>query len=123
MAATLLSKEKPQACATGKPGQPLFRPVLEKLEEAKPPLLVFTTGRSWLIMILQPAEVAPILTNGLAWLSHHPLLWTDHDEYVRMQKWIIELQVTDDTTERVVKMPKKWHMLQGTQLSETTLSL
>ena len=73
-----MSEAKPQAYATGKPRQPLFVPVLEKLEDAKPPLSVFITERSWLIFqvaegylrLTQPGPdhpedaKAPILTNG-----------------------------------------------------------
>ena len=48
-------------------------------------------------------SVAPITTTGLVWLHHHPVTWPDYDEYCRMEKWVSELQITNDAAEGAVK--------------------
>ena len=49
MAVILLSKNPPAPFETGKPGQPGFRPITDKLEDERPPLSVFITERFWMI--------------------------------------------------------------------------
>ena len=117
MAVTLVNTPKPEVFELGKPAQPAFRPVLEKLEDGKPPLAVFITERSWLLFdkardyldltrlpVNNPhlAE-APVIADELAWLKEDPAVWTDYEEYMRLSKWVRQLQVTNDAAERAVK--------------------
>ena len=55
--------------------------------------------------------IAPILTTGLAWLKVHPMLWNDYDEYVRLQEWVKQLPVVNDSAERAVKNAQEMAMV------------
>ena len=116
MATTLVSIPRPAHFTPGKPGHPAFRPVIDLLSEEKPSLGVFINERSWLIFHLaapylertrpipgQQTPLAPITADPLAWLTEDPAVWTDYEEYVRLQKWMMEIQVTNDAAERGVK--------------------
>ena len=46
---------------------------------------------------------APVIAAELAWLKEDPAVWTDYDEYMRLSKWVKQLQVTNDAAERAVK--------------------
>ena len=105
MAVTLLNTHRPAAFATGKPGQPCFHPVIDKLEDDRPPLSVFISERSWLIfdkalpylrLTRPPGDnphlaAAPVIAGEFAWLQENPILWTDYDEYVRLNNWVNRL--------------------------------
>ena len=46
---------------------------------------------------------APVVADDLAWMQVHLSLREDHNDYVRLSRWVSELQVVNDATECAVK--------------------
>ena len=135
IAVTLLNTPKPAHFTPGKPGQPAFQPIIAKLQGPKPLLSLFVTERTWLMFelarpyfdITSPeagqhhTAVAPVIAESLAWLSEDPIIWPDYEEYIRLQLWVSQLEVTNDATEQGVKMHRRSRRYQETHATEKML--
>jgi hypothetical protein len=95
IAVTLFHTPRPNAFATGKPGQPNFDPVAVHLTDDKPSLAAFINERSWLLFSLldSPAE----------WLGDDPAIWPDNHDYIACKMFCQDLEVVNDPAERAVK--------------------
>ena len=88
MDVTLLSYDQPQVFAPGKPAQPGFGPVADKLGDDRPALSQFISERSWLLFerakpylrLTHPGEVpdntaAPNVGDEFTWLQELSATW------------------------------------------------
>ena len=95
IAVTLANIMRPHVLATGKPGHPDFNPIATHLTDEKPSLPVFVTERSWLMFHL--------LESDAVWLTEHPAVWDDYDDYEHCKRFYSDMLVVNDAAERAVK--------------------
>lgn len=75
MAVTLFHTDRPQTFVAGKPDQPNFDPVFDKLIDERLSLAESISERSWLLVSL--------FESYAAWLQEHPAVWQDNADFLR----------------------------------------